>query len=85
MKNESGDFTHRAEPMPAARFRAQATGVGSTRAESERSGMRRSQDVIDAAPREQRVGATGYPSPTGKVGADGRVRHPDTGRVMGCG
>lgn len=46
------------------RFRAQCTGVGSTRAAAEREGMHRSQRVIDAAPLAQRKHAVGYPTPT---------------------
>jgi hypothetical protein len=46
------------------RFRAQCTGIGSTRAAAESTGMRRSQEVIDAAPADQRKHAVGYPAPT---------------------
>jgi hypothetical protein len=52
-------------PIPdLARFRDQATGIGQTRAASERTGHRRSQAVIDCAPAEQRKFAVGYPTPT---------------------
>jgi len=52
-------------PIPdLARFRDQCTGVGQTRAASERTGHRRSQCVIDCAPAEQRKFAVGYPEPT---------------------
>lgn len=46
------------------RFRAQCTGIGSTSKASERTGMNRSQEVIDAAPPAQRKHAVGYPAPT---------------------
>jgi hypothetical protein len=46
------------------RFRAQCTGVGSTRAKAEHEGMERSQRVIDSAPDAQRKHAVGYPAPT---------------------
>lgn len=46
------------------RFRAQCTGIGSTRSASEWSGRSRSQRVIDAAPAAQRALAVGYPAPT---------------------
>lgn len=48
----------------AQRFRAQATGIGQTRAASELTGRSRSQRVIDCAPPEQRRHAVGYPEPT---------------------
>lgn len=48
----------------AQRFRAQCTGIGQTRAASERTGLRRSQEVIDASPVNQRKDAVGYPAPT---------------------
>lgn len=52
-------------PIPdLARFRDQCTGIGQTRAASERTGHRRSQAVIDCAPAEQRKFAVGYPTPT---------------------
>lgn len=52
-------------PIPdLARFRDQATGIGQTRAASERTGHARSQRVIDCAPAEQRKHAVGYPEPT---------------------
>jgi hypothetical protein len=52
-------------PIPdLARFRDQCTGIGQTRAASERTGHRRSQAVIDCAPAEQRKFAVGYPEPT---------------------
>lgn len=50
-------------PSPE-RFRAQCTGVGQTRQNSERTGLNRSQRVIDAAPAQQRKFAVGYPEPT---------------------
>lgn len=46
------------------RFRAQATGIGSTRGASEATGRGRAQRVIDCAPAEQRKHAVGYPAPT---------------------
>ena len=46
------------------RFRAQCTGIGQTRQASESTGQRRSQCVIDCAPKDQRKFAIGYPSPT---------------------
>lgn len=46
------------------RFRAQCTGIGSTRKAAESNGMARSQRVIDAAPAAQRAHAIGYPTPT---------------------
>ena len=46
------------------RFRAQATGIGSTREASEWTGRNRAQRVIDSAPPEQRKHASGYPAPT---------------------
>lgn len=46
------------------RFRAQCTGIGQTRQASEQTGMRRSQCVIDCAPKKQRRFAVGYPAPT---------------------
>lgn len=49
----------------AKRFRNQGTGIGSTRSASERTGARRSQAVIDAAPAAQRaVADRSYPAPT---------------------
>ena len=52
-------------PIPdLARFRDQCTGIGQTRAASERTGHARSQCVIDCAPAEQRKFAVGYPAPT---------------------
>lgn len=48
----------------AQRFRAQATGIGQTRQASERTGLARSQCVIDCAPAKQRAHAIGYPAPT---------------------
>ena len=52
-------------PIPdLARFRDQCTGIGQTRAASERTGHARSQRVIDCAPAEQRQFAVGYPEPT---------------------
>lgn len=52
-------------PIPdLARFRDQCTGIGQTRAASERTGHARSQRVIDCAPPEQRKFAVGYPEPT---------------------
>jgi hypothetical protein len=52
-------------PIPdLARFRDQCTGIGQTRAASERTGHARSQAVIDCAPVEQRKFAVGYPEPT---------------------
>ena len=48
----------------ARRFRNQGTGIGSTRSASERTGARRSQAVIDAAPAAQRqVADRSYPAP----------------------
>ena len=48
----------------ARRFRNQGTGIGSTRSASERTGARRSQAVIDAAPAAQRRAADrSYPAP----------------------
>lgn len=54
----------RVMPSPE-RFRAQCTGIGQTRAASEQTGMRRSQCVIDCAPKEQLKfrAAAGYPAP----------------------
>lgn len=52
-------------PIPdQARFRDQCTGIGQTRAASERTGHARSQRVIDCAPADQRKLAIGYPAPT---------------------
>ena len=48
----------------ARRFRNQGTGIGQTRGASERTGARRSQAVIDAAPPAQRaVADRSYPAP----------------------
>ena len=48
----------------AKRFRNQGTGIGSTRSASERTGARRSQAVIDAAPAAQlKVKDRSYPAP----------------------
>ena len=48
----------------ARRFRNQGTGIGQTRGASERTGARRSQAVIDAAPAAQRrVADCSYPAP----------------------
>ncbi len=48
----------------AKRFRNQGTGIGQTRSASERTGARRSQAVIDAAPPAQRkVADRSYPAP----------------------
>ena len=53
----------------ARRFRNQGTGIGSTRSASERTGARRSQAVIDAAPAAQRrVADRSYPAPELGVG-----------------
>lgn len=55
----------------ARRFRNQGSGIGSTRSASERTGARRSQAVIDAAPPAQRrVADRSYPAP---LPADGLV------------
>jgi len=52
-------------PIPdLARFRDQCTGIGQTRAASERTGHYRAQAVIDSAPAAQRPFAVGYPEPT---------------------
>lgn len=52
-------------PIPdLGRFRDQCTGIGQTRAASERTGHNRAQRVIDCAPTEQRPLAVGYPTPT---------------------
>lgn len=51
-------------PPSAIRFRAQCTGIGQTRQASERTGLARSQCVIDCAPAKQRAHAIGYPAPT---------------------
>ena len=49
----------------AKRFRNQGTGIGSTRSASERTGARRSQAVIDAAPAAQlKVKDRSYPAPS---------------------
>ena len=48
----------------ARRFRNQGSGIGQTRSASERTGARRSQAVIDAAPPAQRrVVDRSYPAP----------------------
>lgn len=49
----------------AERFRAQCTGIGQSRKASEQTGQRRSQEVIDCAPKDQRKfgNAAGYPAP----------------------
>ena len=53
----------------AKRFRNQGTGIGSTRSASERTGARRPQAVIDAAPPAQRkVADRSYPAPTPEFG-----------------
>jgi hypothetical protein len=51
-------------PTPEC-FRAQATGIGQTREASERTGLQRSQAVINCAPPRQRRNhaANGYPGP----------------------
>ncbi len=54
-------------PTPES-FRAQATGMGNTRAESERTGRMRSQAVIDCAPKGQRHAGNGYPAPNPMMG-----------------
>jgi hypothetical protein len=47
------------------RYRNQATGIGSTRAASERTGRNRAEAVINAAPAAQRACADdSYPAPT---------------------
>ena len=49
----------------AKRFRNQATGIGQCLGESERTGARRAQCVIDGAPAAQRkVADRSYPAPT---------------------
>lgn len=54
----------------ARRFRNQGSGIGSTRSASERTGARRSQAVIDAAPAAQRrVADRSYPAPMPEFGA----------------
>lgn len=53
----------------ARRFRNQGSGIGSTRSASERTGARRSQTVIDAAPPAQRrVADRSYPAPAPEFG-----------------
>ena len=53
----------------ARRFRNQGTGIGQTRGASERTGARRSQAVIDAAPAAQRrVADRSYPAPELGIG-----------------
>ena len=48
----------------ARKFSNQGTGIGQTRSASERTGARRSQAVIDAAPAAQRrVADRSYPAP----------------------
>lgn len=49
----------------ARKFRNQATGIGQTLSASERTGARRAQCAIDAAPAAQRkVADRSYPAPT---------------------
>jgi len=84
MKNPSGN-THRADAVDPVDFRAQATGIGQSLEASRATGLRRSQRVIDCAPKAQRADVTraqGYPAPTPSMGADGRLRHPDTGVIL---
>lgn len=49
-------------PSPE-KFRAQCTGIGQTRAESERTGSIRSMAVAMSMPPEQAKHAVGYPAP----------------------
>jgi hypothetical protein len=67
MKTNSGDYTHNAvDPAKARQFRNQATGCGQTRGMSAASGARRSVEVADHMPPEQRralVPNAGYPQP----------------------
>lgn len=49
-------------PNPQA-TRALATGMGNSREEIEHTGLRRSQAVIDCAPKGMRRAGNGYPEP----------------------
>ena len=71
------------EPETARRMRNQATGIGQTRSASEMTGARRSQAVIDCAPRAQlKDRDDSYPAPSPVYGADGRCRDRMTGRLI---
>jgi len=53
MKKDFGSFTHSGEPVDSVKFRAIATGIGQGQRQSEDTGTRRSQRVVDAmAPKQ---------------------------------
>lgn len=67
MKWNSGNHTHPEFAVPPEQFRAQATGVGVTRARSQATGAMRAQRVADCMSpktRAQVPEAEGYPAPT---------------------
>lgn len=58
------NMTHRPRAIDPARFRAQATGIGQSRAMSEMSGARRAMEVVEHMPEHCRAAvpaAEGYP------------------------
>jgi hypothetical protein len=66
MKWNSGEHTHPQYAVPPEQFRAQATGVGVTRACSAITGSLRAQRVVECMSpktREQVPPAEGYPPP----------------------
>lgn len=85
MKTE-GNGTHTDEyatPEYSRRFRDMATGIGQTQGASLRTGARRSQAVIDAAPRSQlKCADPSYPTPSPVYGADGRARDKVSGVII---
>lgn len=82
--DNSGDSTHRPQAIPPQRFRNQATGIGQTREASALTGARRSQQVIDAAPKAQeRVADPSYPAPTAVYDPKTNLsRHKYTGVIV---
>lgn len=84
MKPE-GNGTHTDEfatPEYSRRFRDQATGVGQTRKASEQTGARRSQCVIDEAPKSQlKCADPSYPAPS-PMWRDGQCYDRMTGRIL---
>lgn len=72
MKYGDSSTTHPARAVDPKLFRAQATGIGQTRAASAMTGGYRAQRVIDATRPECRAAipeAEGYPEPTPELGA----------------
>lgn len=78
MKWNSGDKTHPQYAVPPEQFRAQATGVGTTRSMSAMTGRMRAQHVSDCMTAETRAQvpeAEGYPAPTPTMPGMARGRY----------